>query len=133
MHPLVALNQTLRAAATMLDLAASQIRDGHLEPVRGNIDKIGETLVSIFEIQEQIYKQAPELNLEPQYEELPEHERLANRRLGEAILAADELAIAGKCSEARTHLANFAASELSEKHRELALIQGQYYAESSDT
>jgi len=132
MHPLVALNQTLRAAGTMLDTAAGQIRDGRLEPVRQNMTKIGEALSLIFEIQEQIYRQAPELNLEPQYEELPEEERKANRRLGEAMLAADDLATDGKYTEARQYLTDFASSEPSEKHGTLARRQVQRYADPGD-
>jgi hypothetical protein len=132
MQHLVALNQTLRAAGTMLDTAAGQIRDGRLEPVRQNITKIGEALALIFELQEQIYRQAPELNLEPQYEELPEEERQANRRLGEAMLAADDLATSGKFAEARQYLADYASSEASEKHSELARRQVQRFGGPGD-
>jgi hypothetical protein len=132
MHHLVALNQTLRAAGTMLDTAAGQIRDGRLEPVRQNITKIGEALALIFELQDQIYRQAPELNLEPQYEEVPEEERKANRRLGEAMLAADDLATSGKLAEARQYLADYAASEASDKHSTLARRQIHRYHAPGD-
>jgi hypothetical protein len=132
MDPLTELHRTLQVAAMLLDSAAGQIRDAKLLPVKSNIHKIGEALASVFEIQSVIYKQAPELQLEPNYEEPPEEVRLANRRLGEAMLAADALADEGKFEEARSYLANFAASEPSENHGNLALHQATRYAERDD-
>jgi hypothetical protein len=132
MHPLVALNQTLRAAGTMLDIAAGQIRDGRLDPVRQNITKVGEALALIFELQDQIYRAAPGLDLEPKYEELPEEERQANRRLGEALLDADDLATSGSFSGAREFLTRYAESEPSAKHAELAKRQLHRYADPGD-
>lgn len=116
----------------LLDSAAGQIRDANLLPVKSNIHKIGEALASVFEIQSSIYKQAPELELEPKYEEPPEDVRLANRRLGEAMLAADGLADEGKLDEARRYLVTFATSEPSQHHGSLALRQAARYAERDD-
>ena len=63
MHPLEELHQTLRLVAMLLDSAAAQIRDAPSEPVRGNIHKIGKSLAEIFEVQHDICRAAPELNL----------------------------------------------------------------------
>jgi hypothetical protein len=116
----------------LLDSAAGQIRDAKFLPVKSNIHKVGEALASVFEIQSSIYKQAPELQLEPKYEEPPDEVRLANRRLGEAMLVADALADEGKLEEARGHLATFATNEPSEHHANLALRQAARYAERDD-
>jgi hypothetical protein len=116
----------------LLDGAASQIRDAKLLPVKANLHKVGEALASVFELQSAIYKQAPELQLEPKYEEPPEEVRLANRRFGEAMLAADALADEGKLEEARNYLAAYASTEPSEQHRSLALRQASRYADRRD-
>jgi len=132
MHPLEDLHHTLRVAAMLLDVAAGQVRDAKLLPVKENIRTIGESLAAIFEVQHVIYKQAPELGLERQYEEPPEEVRLANKRLGEAMIAADDLADAGKLKEAREHLLKFAAEDPSEYHRKLAMLQFERYEDAPD-
>ena len=132
MHPLEDLHRTLRAAAMLLDMAAGQVRDAKLLPVKQNMRTIGESLAGIFEVQQVIYKQAPELGLERQYEEPPEEVRLANRRLGEAMIVADDLADAGKLKEARELLLKFAAEDPSEYHRKLAMLQVERYEDAPD-
>jgi hypothetical protein len=132
MHALEDLHRTLRVAAMLLDLAAGQIRDAKLLPVKENIRTIGESLAAVFEVQQVIYKQAPELKLERQYDEPPEEVRLANRRLGEAMIAADDLADAGKLKEARELLVKFAAEDPSEYHRKLAMLQVERYEDDPD-
>ena len=132
MHPLEDLHRTLRVAAMLLDVAAGQVRDAKLLPVKENIRAIGECLAAIFEVQQVIYKQEPELRLERQCEEPPEEVRLANRRLGEAMIAADDLADAGKLKEARELLLKFAAEDPSEYHRKLAMLQGERYEDDPD-
>jgi hypothetical protein len=132
MHPLEDLHRTLRVAAMLLDSAAGQIRDAKLLPVKQNIRTIGESLASVFEVQQVIYKQMPELGLEPKYEEPPEEVRLANRRLGEAMIAADDLAEAGRLKDAKALLARFAAEDPSQYHRQLAMLQLQRYEEEPD-
>ena len=132
MHPLEDLNRTLRVAAMLLDSAAGQVRDAKLLPVKGNIRTIGEALAAIFEVQQAIYKQQPELGLEPRYEEPPQEVREANRRLGQAMVAADELADAGKLKEARELLSRFGAEDPSEYHRKLALLQMERYEDDPD-
>lgn len=133
MHPLAELHQTLQVATMLLDDAARQIRDTRLLPTKPNIYKIGEALSAIFEIQSAIDKQAPELQLEPKYEEPSNEVKLANRRLGEAILAADALFDKNGLKEARNHLTSYAATENSEKHRILALRQVERYEERDGT
>lgn len=118
MGTLVKLNETLRVAASLLDSAAGQIRDAALSPTKEHIGSIGQALGHIFDIQNAIYKRRPEL--EPKYEEEPAEVREANRRLGEALIAAYELADAGKMQEAMEYLNAFAEAEPSELHRKLA-------------
>ena len=127
MHPLESLHRSLRVAAMLLDSAAGQVRDAKLLPVKKNIRTIGEALVAVFEIQQAIYKQSPELNLERKYEDPPEEVRLANRRLGEVMVAADEFADQGRFEEARAVLARFSTEDPSEYHRHLAALQLERY------
>jgi len=131
MDPLTQLNQTLRLASAMLDSAASQIRDAPLSPTKEHIESVGRALVCIFDIQNAIYKLRPEL--EPKYEEAPAETRAANRRLGEALIEAYDLADASRVQEAIEYLSAFAESEPSEFHREIAKgeivrLQGNYGA-----
>ena len=129
MHPLIELHNTLQAAGMLLDSAAGQVRDAKLLPAKQHIQKIGEALATIFEIQRAIHVQAPELRLEKRYEETSEEVRQANRRLGEAMLAADSIADAGDLKRARDHLSAFAARESSEYHANLARLQMDRYAD----
>ena len=118
MDPLSHLNQTLKVAASLLDSAASQIRDAALSPTKTHIHSIGEALSGIFEIQHAIYKLRPEF--EPKYEETPQEVQDANRRLGEAMIAAYDLADSGNMPGAMALLSDFAANDTSAFHRECA-------------
>jgi hypothetical protein len=60
MATLKRLNGLLTKASKSLDAAASEIRSLGLRPQK-NIRKIADILVSIFEIQEQIYAKRPDL------------------------------------------------------------------------
>ena len=131
MHPLIELHNTLQAAGMLLDSAAAQVRDAKLLPAKQHIQRIGEALATIFEIQRAIYVQAPELGLEKKYEETSEEVRQANRRLGEAMLAADSIADAGDLKKAQNHLSAFAAGESSEYHANLARLQMDRYADDA--
>lgn len=131
MDALTNLHQRLRAAAFLLDGAATQIRDVPLSPTKQHIRSIGEALVCIYEIQGAIYKLRPEL--EVKYEELPEEEAEANRRLGEALIAAYDLADGSRLSEAVTLLTDFAASEPSEYHRQLAKAEIERMTKNYDS
>lgn len=119
MDSLDRLNATLRIAASILDNAAGQIRDAALSPTREHIGSVGQALAHIFEIQNAIYKLRPDL--EPQHKEEPEEVRAANRRLGEALIAAYDLADSGHVQQAIADLKSFAATEPSSLHRELAV------------
>lgn len=118
MDKLADLNNRLRVIGRLLDGAASQIRDAPLSPTGAHIQKIGEALAAVFEIQCAIYKLRPELDTP--YEEPPEEVRAANRRLGEALIAAYDLADASKVPEAVAFLREFAKLEPSDYHRGLA-------------
>jgi hypothetical protein len=130
MHPLERLHHTLVAAEIILDNAAGQVRDAALAPTNQHIHSIGTALASIFEIQHAIYKIKPEL--EPKYEEEPEKTRAANRRLGETLIAAYDLADSNKVPEALALLHQFASDDPSEYHRGLAAIEAERLSENYD-
>ena len=75
----------------------------------------------MFEIQQAIYKVRPEL--EVPYEEPPEQVAAANRRLGEALIAAYDLADLHKLPDAITLLEDFVRAEPSLGHSELAAAE----------
>jgi hypothetical protein len=54
------LDKMLTSAASTLDVAAAAIRDLDLAP-ETNVKRIGEALVSIFQIQHEIYAMRPDL------------------------------------------------------------------------
>jgi hypothetical protein len=115
---LLKLHQTLKVAGSLLDNAAGQIRDAALSPTKEHIQKVGEALVAIYEIQSSIYKLRPEL--EKKYEEPPPEIQQANRRLGETLISAYDLADLGRVSDAIALLTDFSNTEPSEFHRGLA-------------
>jgi hypothetical protein len=131
MDALIKLHQQLRAAASLLDGAAAQIRDVPLSPTKQHIRSIGEALVSIYEIQSAVYKLRPELEIK--YEEPLQEEAEANQRLGETLIEAYDLADNSRLSEAVELLTNFVASEPSEYHRELAKAEIERVKKSHDT
>jgi hypothetical protein len=115
---LLKLHQTLKVAGSLLDSSASQIRDAALSPTKDHIYSIGKCLAEIFEIQQAIYKLRPEL--EEVYEEPPHEIQEANRRLGETLISAYDLADSGQVPEAIALLDSYSKTEPSEFHRELA-------------
>lgn len=54
------LDKNLRQAAKLLDACADQLRDLQLNSDQ-NIERIGQTIATIFEIQQDIYAQRPQL------------------------------------------------------------------------
>ncbi len=79
------LNESLSAAARILDYAATVIRDIPLNPTKDNISKIGEALSCIFDIQNQIYKADP--TLEPEYlKRSSPYPAELNRQFGEIVI-----------------------------------------------
>ncbi len=118
MDKLANLHKRLRVIAGLLDGAASNIRDVPLSPTHEHIQRIGEALVSVFEIQSAIYKLRPEL--EVHYEEPQEEVSAANKRLGETLMVAYDLADNSKLAEAVNLLIVFEKNEPSEFHRSIA-------------
>jgi hypothetical protein len=125
------LHRTLRLAAQLLDNAASQVRDLPLEPTKEHIRVIGEALVLLSEVRSALEAVRPQLA--SQFEQSSQEESQANRRLGEAILAAEDLSEEGKNEEAHSLLQRFAAQEPSELHRGIALRQASCYKQSDGT
>ncbi len=118
MDALLKLHQTLKVAGSLLDNAATQVRDAPLSPTKDHIYSIGKCLAEIFEIQRAIYKLRPEL--EEVYEEPPPEIQEANRRLGETLISAYDLADSGQVPEAIALLDSYSKTESSEFHRSLA-------------
>jgi len=131
MDALANLHQRLRVAASLLDEAASEIRDAPLSPTKQHIYSVGQALASIYEIQSAIYKLRPEL--ETKYEESSEDVSAANRRLGELLIAAYDLADASRLPEALALLSAFATNEPSEYHRSLAKTEIERMAKNYET
>lgn len=118
MDPILNLHRTLKAACCLLDSAAGQIRDSALSPTKEHIHKIAVALSEVFEVQHAIYKVRPELE-EKHVEPQPEV-REANRRLGETLISAYDLADQGQLSQAVTLLRHYSEAEPSLFHKELA-------------
>lgn len=99
MGDLKSLNESLSAAARILDLAAKEIRVIPLNPIKDNISLIGEALSSIFDIQKQIYKANPDL--EPEYLKRPSPYPVElNRKFGEVVIKGAQLCDLGRYQEA---------------------------------
>jgi len=85
MADLKSLNESLSAAAKILDHAVTEIRDIPLDPKKDNISHIGKALIHIFDIQKQIYKIEP--SLEPEYLKRPSpYPAELNRQFGEIVI-----------------------------------------------
>ena len=82
----------------MLDHAAAQIGDTPLEPRKEFIEKIGQALTLIFEIQQQIYKLDP--SLEPDYLKQPPPYPRESRKFGDVIIQAADYEEAGDYQKA---------------------------------
>ena len=119
------LHRTLRAAAQLLDSAASQVRDVQLHPTKQNIRLIGEALALVFQLRNNVEAVKPELA--KRYPAPTQEESAANKRLGEALLSAEDLADAGSIAQARVLLENFASQESSHFHRDIALLEAERY------
>jgi hypothetical protein len=106
MPDLKSLNETLCAAARILDNAATEIRDIPLDPTRENISTIAKALSLIFDIQRQIYQVEP--NLEPEYLKRPSpYPKELNRRFGEIVIKDAELCDLKRYLEAIALYENF--------------------------
>ena len=99
MANLKSLNELLTAAAGILDTASAEIQDIPLNPKKENISKIGHALTLLFEIQNQIYQIAPDL--EPEFLKRPSpFPAEVNRRFDEILIEATDLCDEGKYKDA---------------------------------
>ena len=106
MADIKSLDESLSAAARILDSAAAEIRDIPLNPTRENISAIGKALSLIFDIQRQIYKVEPDL--EPEYLKRPSpYPKELNRRFGEIVIKDADLCDQKKYQEAISLYENF--------------------------
>ena len=120
MATLESINRLLSVAASLLDHAASEIRDAKLEPVRENIERIGKALAELIEIRLQVYKLEPDLT--PEYlKEPPSEHSAANRLLTEYMYNASEFELAGNIERAIATFQAFLALESSPLHRGIAV------------
>ena len=109
----------LRVAAALLDVAAGNIRDLPLPPVQDNIRRVGEALVSIFDLMRAVYAIRPDLTPSVLGESDATSE--ANRRLTQVLADAIRLHESGQIAEVIEGLSSYASSETSELHKRIAL------------
>lgn len=112
------IHRLLSVAASLLDHAATEIRDAKIEPVRENIERVGKALVEVFEIQQQIYLLRPELT--PEYLKQSSGYSAANRLLTEYMYNASEFERAGNNERAIETFQAFMELESSPLHRDIA-------------
>lgn len=112
------IHRLLSVAASLLDHAATEIRDAKIEPVRENIERVGKALVEVFEIQQKIYLLRP--GLTPEYLKQPSEYSAANRLLTEYMYNASEFERAGNNERAIETFQEFMALESSPLHRDIA-------------
>lgn len=119
------LHQTLRAAVQFLDSAAAQIRDLPLDPTKDNLLLVGGALANLFQVLHTLEQISP--NLAKPQEEPSEQATEANQRLGKALIQAEDLADAGDLQGAQGLLENFAATEPSLRHSDIATLESIRY------
>ncbi len=103
--PLTRLDSLLKDASKLLDDAAGEIRDAPLEPTRDHILHIGRLITGIFELQQVVWKHAPELM--PDMLRAPNPYPGSSREFGDALLAAYAARDAGDWDGAREVLDSF--------------------------
>jgi hypothetical protein len=122
MPDLESLNNSLSVAGQILDNAASDIRDLKIESVEENIEKIGQALSLIFDIQNALYKIDPKLK--PGYLNSPSpFQSEDNKRFGEIILLASDMCNEGKYQEAISLYESYISEKPPEFYKELAIGQ----------
>lgn len=112
------INQLLTIAASLIDRAASEIREAKLEPVRENIAFMARALAEVFELQHRIYARRPDLTADLLIE--PSQYSAANRSLTEIMLRASELELAGNIDGAVAEFERFLRIDSSPLHVEIA-------------
>jgi len=125
------INRLLSVAASLVDQAASEIRDAKLHPVRENIEHVGTALAEIFEIQRAIYQLQP--NLTPDHLKQPSDSSAANHLLTEFMCNALEFERAGDITRAMETLQEFLALESSSLHRNIAASEIQRLQRAAGT
>jgi hypothetical protein len=119
MNTAESINRILSVAASLLDRAASEVRDGKLEPVRGNIERLSKALAEVMEVQLEVYKVQPELA--PKYLTQNTEHSAANRLLTQYMYNASEFELAGNTVQAIATFQEFLALESSPVHRSIAV------------
>ena len=117
MSTLRSINQSLTAAAAILDHAANEMRDRDIESRSKHIEGIGRALAEIFAIQHAIFEIQP--GLKPDWlSEQPTSPD--NRALTETMGNVIELEQCGNVSSAISELERFLSSATSGLHRGIA-------------
>ena len=119
MNSIDVLHQRLLIAASFLDTAAGEIRENQLSPVQDNIHHIGKALAEIYDLLRAIYAVRPDLV--PAELEERKGDSDANKRLTPVLCQVHMLAQAGNTSQAIAILKDYAASEPSQLHKQIAL------------
>jgi len=119
------LHETLRAAVQFLDSAASQVRDLPLDSTKEHIRLIAGAIANVFQVLHTVEAESPDLT--KRYDEPSEEAKMANRRLGEALIEAEDIAEKGDLEFAQSFLERFAESEPSMRHRDIAIIEATRY------
>jgi hypothetical protein len=118
MMSLEELNSTLRFAVKLLEVSAAQVRDVELSPDGRYIRLIGEAMANVFEVQQAIYRERPDLK--PAFLDEATSNPDADRRLTHALAEAWRRADAGDRQGAIAVLRSFVSTEASNLHREIA-------------
>jgi len=112
------IHRLLSVASTLLDHAATEVRDARIEPVRTNIERIAKALAEVMEVRLELYKAQP--GLAPQHPAEPAELSAANRRLTEYMYNASEFELAGDITQAVATFRAFLALESSPLHQSIA-------------
>jgi hypothetical protein len=113
----------LDIATQLLSTTVEEIRDLPLEPVSDNLRAIGESLASLFEVRHIISAMRPDLR--PVSLEETGLDAEANRRLTALLPEAYRLVQLGKVDDAIAALESYAAAEVSELHKQIALAEAK--------
>ena len=98
MNELQTINDMLAQASKLLDEAAKKARNIPFETKRDVIRRIGEALVSVFDVQRKIYEIEP--SLEPEYLKQQNPYPGESKKFGNLLIKADDLCLKGNPQEA---------------------------------
>jgi hypothetical protein len=119
MASIESLHEKLLLASSLLDEAASEIRDIPLLPASDNIYMIGKALTEVFEVKQVIYLVRPDLK--PVELDVQTGDVEANKRLGDLLDVVYQEVRNGNAYKAISLLQEYAANEPSLLHRDIAL------------